>query len=61
MLIKSKRKFKRKIERACAPMCGFGCKKMKCNVDQVEAQVQDRHIEDIICLKLGVHLVVRDM
>jgi hypothetical protein len=31
------------------------------NVDQVEAQVQDRLLEDIICLKLGVHLVVMDM
>jgi hypothetical protein len=29
--------------------------------DQVEAQVQDMHLEDIICLKLGVHLVVMDM
>jgi hypothetical protein len=34
---------------------------MKCNVDQVEAQVQDRHLEDIIFLKLGVHLVEMDM
>jgi hypothetical protein len=31
------------------------------NVDQVEVQVQDRLPEDIICLKLGVHLVVMDM
>jgi hypothetical protein len=31
---------------------------MKCNVDQDKAQVQDRHLEDIICLKLGVHLLV---
>jgi hypothetical protein len=36
-------------------------KKMKCNVDQVEAQVQDKNIEDIICLKLGIHLVVMNM
>jgi hypothetical protein len=31
------------------------------NDDQVEAQVQDRLPEDIICLKLGVHLVVIDI
>jgi hypothetical protein len=36
-------------------------KKMKCNADQVEAQDQDKLPEDIICLKLGVHLVVMDM
>jgi hypothetical protein len=34
---------------------------MKWNVHQVEAQVQDRHLEDIICLNLDVHLVVIDM
>jgi hypothetical protein len=31
------------------------------NVDQVKAEVQDRLLDDIICLKLGVHLVVMDM
>jgi hypothetical protein len=29
-------------------------------IDQVEVQLQDRHLEDIICLKLGIHLVIMD-
>jgi hypothetical protein len=30
-------------------------------IDQVKAQVQDRHLEDIILLKLAIYIVTMDM
>jgi len=30
-------------------------------IDQVDVQVQDEHLEEIICLKLAIYVMIMDM